>query len=58
MEDKKIYINIFSKSPFFYDFIIKEKNIFNSAFNNYKGIDLAIQELAAFHGTEEIVETG
>lgn len=39
-------------------FIIKEKNIFNSAFNNYKGIDLAIQELAAFHGTEEIVETG
>ena len=29
--------------------IIKEKNIFNSAFNNYKGIDSAIQELASFH---------
>lgn len=36
--------------------IIKEKNIFNSAFNNYKGIDNAIQDLASFHGAEEIIE--
>ena len=30
-------------------FIIKERNIFNSDFNDYKGIDVAIEELAAFH---------
>lgn len=44
MEDKKL--------------IIKEKNIFNSAFNNYKGIDSAIQELASFHEAKEIIEKG
>lgn len=38
--------------------IIKEKNIFNSAFNNYKGIDFAIQELASFHEAKEIIEKG
>ena len=38
--------------------IIKEKNIFNSAFNNYKGIDSAIQELASFHEAKEIIEKG
>jgi uncharacterized protein YcaQ len=37
-------------------FIIKEKNIFNPDFKDYKGIDLAIQELAAFHGAKEIIE--
>ena len=37
-------------------FIIKEKNIFDSAFHDYKGIELALQDLAAFHGAEEIVE--
>lgn len=37
-------------------FIIKEKNIFDSAFSNHKGIELALQELAAFHGAEDIVE--
>ncbi len=36
--------------------IVKEKNIFNSAFNDYKGIDLAIQELAAFHEAKEIIK--
>lgn len=36
--------------------IIKEKNIFNSAFNNYKGIDFAIQKLASFHEAKEIIE--
>ncbi len=35
--------------------IIKEKNILHSAFNNYKGIDFAIQELASFHEAREIV---
>lgn len=38
------------------NFIIKEKNIFDSAFNNHKGIELAIQDLAAFHGAKEIIE--
>ena len=38
--------------------IIKEKNIFNSAFNNYKGIDSAIQELASFHEAKEIIKKG
>lgn len=37
-------------------FIIKEKNIFNPNFNDYKGIDAAIEELAAFHEAEEIIE--
>ena len=37
-------------------FIIKERNIFNSDFNDYKGIDIAIEELAAFHEAKEIVE--
>ena len=36
-------------------FIIKERNIFNPDFNNYKGIDAAIEELAAFHEAAEIV---
>lgn len=39
-------------------FIIKEKNIFNPDFNGYKGIDTAIEELAAFHEAKEIVEKG
>ncbi len=38
--------------------IIKEKNIFNPAFNNDKGIDFAIQELASFHDAKEIIEKG
>ena len=37
-------------------FIIKEKNIFNPDFNNYKGIDAEIEELAAFHEAKEIIE--
>ncbi len=37
-------------------FIIKEKNILDSAFNDYKGIELPLQDLAAFHGAEDIVE--
>lgn len=37
-------------------FIIKEKNIVDSAFENHKGIKLAIQELAAFHEAKEIIE--
>ena len=37
-------------------FLIKEKNIFDSSFNNHKGIDLALQDLAAFHGAKEIIE--
>ena len=36
-------------------FIIKERNIFNPDFNDYKGIDVAIEELAAFHEAAEIV---
>ena len=39
-------------------FLIKERNIFNSDFNNYKGIDVAIEELAAFHEAKEIIENG
>ena len=39
-------------------FIIKEKNIFNSAFHNHKGIDFAIQELASLHEAKEIIEKG
>lgn len=38
-------------------FLIKEKNIFDSTLHDYKGIELALQELAAFHGAEEIVES-
>lgn len=37
-------------------FIIKEKNIFNPDFDDYKGINTAIEELAAFHNAKEIVE--
>ncbi|HNX14606.1 MAG TPA: crosslink repair DNA glycosylase YcaQ family protein [Oscillospiraceae bacterium] len=37
-------------------FIIKEKNIFDSDFQHHKGIELAIQDLAAFHGAKEIIE--
>lgn len=37
-------------------FIIKERNIFNPNFVDYKGIDDAIDALAAFHGAKEIVE--
>ena len=37
-------------------FIIKEKSIFDSAFENHAGIKLAIQDLAAFHDAKEIVE--
>ena len=37
-------------------FIIKEKNIVDSAFENHKRIKLAIQELAAFHEAKEIIE--
>ena len=36
-------------------FIIKERNIFNPDFNDYKGIDVAIEELAAFHEATEVV---
>ena len=39
-------------------FIIKEKNIFDSAFDNHKEIERAIQDLAAFHGADEIIEKG
>ena len=37
-------------------FMVKERNIFNPDFNDYKGIDDAIEELAAFHEAKEIVE--
>lgn len=37
-------------------FIIKEKNIFDPVFNDCKTIDLAIEELAAFHDAKEIIE--
>ena len=37
-------------------FIIKEKNIFDSAFDDHKSIEHAVQDLAAFHGAKEIVE--
>lgn len=36
-------------------FIVKERNIFNPDFNDYKGIDTAIEELAAFHEAKEII---
>lgn len=37
-------------------FIVKERNIFNPDFVDYKGIDVAIAELATFHGAKEIIE--
>ena len=37
-------------------FIVKEKNIFDFGFDAYQGIELAIQNLATFHGAKEIVE--
>ncbi len=37
-------------------FLIKEKNIFDSAFNGHRGIEMALQDLAAFHGAGDIVE--
>ncbi len=37
-------------------FIVKEKNIFDSAFKDCKEIDSAIRELADFHGAKEIIE--
>lgn len=37
-------------------FIIKEKNIFDSAFVAHKGIELALQDLAVFHGATDIIE--
>lgn len=37
-------------------FIIKERNIFNHDFDVCKAVDLAIEDLAAFHGAKEIVE--
>ena len=37
-------------------FIIKERNIFHSDFNNSKSIDAAVEELAAFHEAKEIIE--
>lgn len=36
-------------------FIVKERNIFDPDFNNHKGIDAAIEELAAFHEAVEIM---
>lgn len=39
-------------------FIIKERNIFDTGFDSCKGIDNAIEELAAFHEAKEIVEMG
>ncbi len=37
-------------------FIIKERNIFDPDFKDYKGIDAAIEELSAFHEAKEIIE--
>jgi len=37
--------------------IIKERNIFNHDFIDYKAIDLAIEELAKFLEAKEVVET-
>lgn len=36
-------------------FIVMERNIFNHDFNDCKAIDLAIEELAAFHEAKEIM---
>ncbi|HBA46376.1 MAG TPA: hypothetical protein DCZ91_00955 [Lachnospiraceae bacterium] len=38
------------------NFIIKERNLFDSAFDAHRGIERAIQDLAAFHGAKDIVE--
>lgn len=38
-------------------FIIKERNIFDPSFCDHKGLERAIEDLAAFHGDEEIVES-
>lgn len=38
-------------------FIIKERNIFNPDLHADKGIDAAIEELAAFHDAKEIVQS-
>ncbi|MBS5734471.1 MAG: winged helix DNA-binding domain-containing protein [Clostridiales bacterium] len=38
------------------NFIIKEKNIFDSDFTDHKALQLAIEDLAAFHGAKKIVE--
>lgn len=38
------------------NFIIKERNLFDPAFDTHKGIEQAIQDLAAFHGAKDIVE--
>ena len=35
-------------------FLIKEKNIFDTAFEHHEGIERALQNLAAFHGAEDI----
>ena len=37
-------------------FIVKEKNIFDPVFNDYTAINLAIEELAAFHEAKEIID--
>ena len=37
-------------------FIIKEKNVFNSSLCGYKDIDYTIEELATFHNAKEIVD--
>ncbi len=37
-------------------FIIKEKNILDPAFEGHRGIEQAVQDLAAFHGAVDIVE--
>ncbi len=37
-------------------FMIKERNIFNRDFYDCSAIDLAIEELAEFHGAKEIIE--
>ena len=37
-------------------FLIKEKNIFDPAYRDHKGIEQAVEELARFHGAGEIVE--
>lgn len=37
-------------------FVVKERNIFEPAFCDCKAIDLAIEELAKFHGADKIIE--
>ncbi len=38
------------------NFMIKERNLFDSAFDAHKGIERAIEDLVAFHGARDIVE--